>query len=232
MLLPREIDIIETARHVPLRVPKPKVLQLAEADKHNKAKVDSAPDEDWPRQVGARRPSQRDCATGSGIDCGRKSAVAMVSKHLPTTSQGTAGGNGQQKREQQDGQKQKVAQKPQPGMQGRPDQQQPRTQGRDPQQKQQPQAMERHRPQHNLQPPTTESREARQKQAPQAVERRGPQQKQPPQPWSAASRSTSSNGQPPTAAGRNRSSNRELPRGVAPDSRSHINIQNINTPRT
>ena len=206
MLLPREIDIIETARHVPLPVPKPKVLQLAEV-KHDKGKVDSAPDEDWPRQVGARRPPTRDCATRSGIYCGHKSPVALMTKHLPTTSQGIPGGNRQQKRQQQDGQKQKAAEQPQPAMQRSP--QQPQIQGRDVQQKQQLQAMERHRPenkqqpsptqgrgaqqkqqlqamerhrrQKKQQPPTTQGRSAQQKQLPAAIERRSPQQKQPPQ---------------------------------------------------
>jgi len=209
MLLPREIDIIETARHVPLPAPKPKVLQLAELNKHDNGKVDSARDEDWPRQAGALRPPTRDCATGSGVYCGHKSSVAIMNKHLPTTSQGIPGGNRQQKRQQQDGQKQKLAEQRQPGVQESSARQQPQIQGRGPQQKQQPQAMERrgqqnkqqppttqgrgaqpkqrlqdmehHRPQNKQQPPSTQGHGAQQNQLPQAIERRSPQQKQPPQ---------------------------------------------------
>ena len=209
MLLPREIDIIETARHVPLPAPKPKVLQLAELNKHDNGKVDSARDEDWPRQAGALRPPTRDCATGSGVYCGHKSSVALMTKHLPTTSQGIPGGNRQQKRQQQDGQKQKLAEQRQPGVQESSARQQPQIQGRGPQQKQQPQAMERrgqqnkqqppttqgrgaqpkqrlqdmehHRPQNKQQPPSTQGHGAQQNQLPQAIERRSPQQKQPPQ---------------------------------------------------
>ena len=96
MLLPRELDMIVAGKHVPLPALKPKVLQLAEINKHNKGKVDSAPDEDWPRQIGARKPPPRDCA----VDCGHKSAVAIMNKHLPTTSQGPTGGNRQQRQQQ------------------------------------------------------------------------------------------------------------------------------------
>ena len=89
-------DMIVAGKHVPLPALKPKVLQLAEINKHNKGKVDSAPDEDWPRQIGARKPPPRDCA----VDCGHKSAVAIMNKHLPTTSQGPTGGNRQQRQQQ------------------------------------------------------------------------------------------------------------------------------------
>src|SRR6516165_7864890 len=181
MLLPREIDIIETARHVPLPAPKPKVLQLAELNKHDNGKVDSARDEDWPRQAGALRPPTRDCATGSGVYCGHKSSVAIMNKHLPTTSQGIPGGNRQQKRQQQDGQKQKLAEQRQPGVQESSARQQPQIQGRGPQQKQQPQAMERRGQQNKQQPPTTQGRGAQPKQRLQDIEHRSPQQKQPPQ---------------------------------------------------
>jgi peptidoglycan lytic transglycosylase A len=141
MLLPREIDMTEAARHMPLPPPKPEVLKLVEANKHDKAKVDSASDEDGRRQLQARKPPSRDCATGSGIDCGRKSAppVAIMSKPLPTSGQGPTGGRQQQQHQQQQGQKQQLTQQLQPGMQSRgPDQQQGKSRG--PQQKQQLQA--------------------------------------------------------------------------------------------
>src|SRR5215467_1074779 len=60
MLLPREIDMTEAGRHMPLPPPKPKALELAEVSKH------SAADGDRQRQVGARKPPSRDCATGPG----------------------------------------------------------------------------------------------------------------------------------------------------------------------
>src|SRR5262249_19427969 len=178
MLLPREIDMTEAGRHMPLPPPKPKILELVEANKHDNGKVDVTTDKDRQRQVGARKPPARDCATGSGIDCGRKSAppVAITSKRIATTSQGPADGNQQhqhlQKQQQQQSQKQRLAQQPQPGMQGRrPDQQQgtqsrgpqqnehlQATAGREPQQRQQPAAIERRGPQQKQQPPTTEGR--------------------------------------------------------------------------
>jgi hypothetical protein len=167
MLLPREIDITEAGKHMPLPVPKPKVLELVEVDKHDNGKVDVTTDKDRHRQAGSRNPSAHDCATGSDVDCGRKSAqpVAIMSKRLPTNRQGPVGDNQQQPHRQQQGQKQQLAQQPQPGVQGRgPHQQQPGTQGRGPQQKQQPQA--------------TAGREPQQRQQQAAIERRGSQQKQ------------------------------------------------------
>src|SRR5262245_37886446 len=129
MLLPRELDMTQAGRHMPLPVPKPKVLELIEVNKHDRGKVDSATDEDKQRQGGIRKPSPRDCKTGSGVDCGRKSApsVAVTSKRLATTSQGPADGNQwqQHQEQQQQNQKQRLAQQSQPGMQSRrPDQQQ------------------------------------------------------------------------------------------------------------
>src|SRR5262249_51202041 len=172
MLLPREIDMTEAGRHMPLPPPKPKALELAEVSKHDKGKVDSAPDEDGRRQVQARKPPSRDCATGSGTDCGRKSAppVAITSKRLATTSQGPVGDKRQQQHQQQ-GQKKQLAQQPQPGMQSRgPDQQQGKsrwpqqkqqlqaTAGREPQQRQQQAAIERRGSQQKREPPATEGR--------------------------------------------------------------------------
>jgi peptidoglycan lytic transglycosylase A len=156
MLLPREIDMSEAGKHMPLPVPKPEVLKLVEANKHDKGKADSATDGDGRRQVGARKPSPRDCATGSGIDCGRKS--------VPPVAQGPAGGKQQQQQQQRLGQKQQLAQQLQPGMQRGPDQPQGKSGG--PQQKQQLQA--------------TAGREPQQRQQQAAVERRGPQQKRQP----------------------------------------------------
>src|SRR5258708_4043481 len=176
MLLPREIDMTEAGRHMPLPLPKPKVLELVEVSKHDKGKVDSAADED--RQH-------------------RKSAppVAIMSKRLPTTGQGPAGGKQLQQHQQQQDQKQELTHQPQPGVQSRgPRQQQPGSQGRGPPQRQQRQAtasrepqprqqqaaIERHGPQQKQQPPTTEGRGPQQKQQPTTTQRRGPQQKQQP----------------------------------------------------
>jgi peptidoglycan lytic transglycosylase A len=204
MLLPRELDMTEAGRHMPLPPPKPKVLELVEANKHDNGKVVVITDKDTHRQAEARKPSARDCATGSGIDCGRKSAppVAIMSKRLPTTGQGPAGDNQHQQHQQQQGQKQQLAQKSQPGMQSRgPDQQQgsqsrgPREKQQlqatvgEPQQRQQQAAISRG-PQQKQQPKAHEGRGAKQKEHLQAtagrepqqaaMERRGPQQKQQP----------------------------------------------------
>src|SRR5262249_37779755 len=192
MLLPREIDMTEAGRHMPLPPPKPKALELAEVSKH------SAADGDRQRQVGARKPPSRDCATGPGIDCGRKSAppVVITSKGLATTSQGPVGGN--QLQQQQQSQKQRLAQQPQPGIEGRrSDPQQQGAQRRGPQQKQQTPSTEGRGPQQKQQPPTIEGRGPQQKQQQKGIEsrgaqqkeRRGPQQKQQP-------RSRNSNRQP------------------------------------
>jgi membrane-bound lytic murein transglycosylase A len=174
MLLPREIDMTEAGRHMPLPPPKPKVLELVEVSKHDKGKVDSAADED--RQHRKSVPP-----------------VAIMSKRLPTTGQGPAGGKQLQQHQQQQDQKQELTHQPQPGVQSRgPRQQQPGSQGRGPQQKQQLQAtagrepqqrqqqaaIERHGPQQKQQPPTTEGRGPQLKQQPKATEGRGAQQKQ------------------------------------------------------
>src|SRR5262249_37818261 len=133
-------------------VPKPKVLKLAEANKCDKGKVDSAADEDRQRQVGAvSRP--RAIAQSAP-------PVVITGKRLATTSQGPAGDSCSNSINTQ---KQRLAQQSEPGMQGpRPDQRQQG--GRGPQQKQQLQA--------------TTGREPQQRKQQAAVERRGPQQKQ------------------------------------------------------
>ena len=81
MLLPRELDMIEAGKHMPLPVPKPNVAELVALNKQEQGKVDSV-DEDWRRQVWTRKPAPRDCAIGSGIDCGRMSALARDTNHL------------------------------------------------------------------------------------------------------------------------------------------------------
>jgi membrane-bound lytic murein transglycosylase A len=231
MLLPREIDMTEAGRHMPLPPPKPKILELVEANKHHNGKVDVTTDEDRQRQVGARKPPSRDCTTGSGIDCGPKSAppVAITGKRLATTSQGPVGGNQLQQHQQQHSQKQRLAQQSQPGIQGRrSDQQQQGAQGRGPQQKQQPPTIEGRGPQQKRQPNATEGRGAQQKEHLQAtagrepqqrqqraaIERRGPQQKQQPptterrapqqkqQPNASQARGPQQKQQPPTTEGR------------------------------
>src|SRR5262249_61642745 len=103
MLLPRELDMTKAGSHMPLPVPKPKALEFIEVNKHDKGKVDSATDEDKQRQVGIRKPSPRDCKTGSGMDCGRKSAspVTVMSKRLATISQAPAHGKQRQQHPEQ-----------------------------------------------------------------------------------------------------------------------------------
>ena len=151
MLLPRELDMIATGKHMPLPVPKPNIPDLVEISKQEQGKVGSA-DEDWRRQVWSRKPATGDCATGSDMDCGRKSVpVPVMSKHLPTTGRGPAGSNQEQQGQQQRAQPQ--------GMHGRGrDQQQPVTPGRGPQQKQPAQTTERRVPQQKQPPPATEGR--------------------------------------------------------------------------
>jgi hypothetical protein len=173
MMIPRDIDMTEAGRHMPLPPPKPKILELVEANKHDNGKVDVTTDEGRQRQVAARKPPPRDCATGSDVDCDRKSVLpaAIVSKRLPTTGQGPADRNQLQQhqlqQQQQQSQKQRLAQQSQPGIQGRRSEpQQQGAQGRGPQQKRQP--------------PTTEGRGPQQKQQPKATEARGTQLKQQP----------------------------------------------------
>jgi membrane-bound lytic murein transglycosylase len=227
MLLPREIDMTEAGRHMPLPPPKPKILELMEANKHDNGKVDVTTDEGRQRQVGTRKPPPRDCATGSGVDCGRKSvpSAAIMSKRQPTTVQGPAGGNQLQQHQQQT-QKQRLAQQSQPGIQGlRSEPQQQGAQGRGPQQKQQPPTTEGRGPKQKQQPKgtegrggqqkehlqTTAGRERQQRQQQAAIERHGPQQKrQPPttegrgpqqkqQPKATEARGTQLKQQPPAA---------------------------------
>jgi membrane-bound lytic murein transglycosylase A len=211
MLLPREIDMTEAGRHMPLPVPKPKVLELVEANKHDNGKVDVTPDKDRDRQAGARKPPPRDCTTGSGIDCGRKSAppVAITSKHLATTSQRLVGGNQLQQHQQQQSQKQRLAQKSQPAIQGlRSDQQQQGAQGRGPQQKQQPPTTEGRGPQQKQQPKATDGRGAQQKEHPQVTAGREPQQRQ--QQAAIERRVPQQKQQPPTTEGRGAQQNEHL----------------------
>jgi membrane-bound lytic murein transglycosylase A len=201
MLLPREIDMTEAGRHMPLPPPKPKILELVEANKHDNGKVDVTTDEGRQRQVGARKPPPRDCATGSGVDCDRKSVLpaAIMSKRLPTTGQGSADRNQlqqhqQDQQQQQQSLKQRLAQQSQPGIQDRrSDQRQQGGQGRGPQQKQQSPTTEGRGPQQKQQSKATEGgaqqkehlqttagRERQQRQQQVAIERHGPQQKQQP----------------------------------------------------
>jgi membrane-bound lytic murein transglycosylase A len=75
MLLPWELDMIAAGKHMPLPVPKPNVPELAELNKQEQGKVNSA-DEDWQRQVWTRKPPLRDCTTGSGIYCEKQPGPA------------------------------------------------------------------------------------------------------------------------------------------------------------
>jgi peptidoglycan lytic transglycosylase A len=202
MLLPREIDMTEAGRHMPLPPLKPKILELVTASKHDNGKVDVTTDEDRQRQVGARKPPTRDCATGSGVDCGRKSAppVTITSKRLATTSQGQLQQH-QQQPQQQQSQKQRLAQQSQPGIQvRRSDQQQQGAQGRGPQQKQQPPTTEGRGPQQKQQSKATEGRGAQQKEHLQATVGREPQQRQ--QQTAIERRGPQQKQQPPTTEGR------------------------------
>jgi membrane-bound lytic murein transglycosylase A len=180
MLLPREIDINENARHVPLPTPRPKVLEVAQTSKGDKAKVDSARDEHWPRQVGALTSPLRDCAAASTVYCSHKSVVPIMNKHLPIGNRRPTGANGQQNRNQQDGLKQRAAEQAQPRMQGAPIRQQQRIEGRIADQKEHLQATEHHAAQNKQRPPTTQGRASQEKQLPQAVERYRPPYKQQP----------------------------------------------------
>src|SRR5262249_28420842 len=155
MLLPRELDMTEAGRHMPLPVTKPKVLEFVEANKHDNGEVDVTTDKDRQREAAPRKPPSRHGSTRPGIDCGRKSAPpgVITSKGLATTSQGPVGGNQQQHKQQPQGQKQRLAQQPQPGIQGRrSDQQEQGAQRRGPQQKQQTPSTEGRGPQQKQQP--------------------------------------------------------------------------------
>jgi membrane-bound lytic murein transglycosylase A len=151
MLLPRELDMIEAGKHIPLPVPKPNVTELAEEQEQGKR--DSA-NENWRPQVWTRNSVPRDCAAGSGMDCVHKSLpAAVMSKDTSATGRGSAGSHQEQQRQQQRGQQ------AHPGMQGRGhDQPQLVTSGRGAQQKQSAQTTERRLPQQNQPPPATEGR--------------------------------------------------------------------------
>jgi membrane-bound lytic murein transglycosylase A len=152
MLLPRELDMIAAGRQMPLPAPKPKLSEFVQVNKQEQRDVDSA-DENWQRQVLTRKPAPRDCATGSGMDCGHQSLPAVMSKHVPATGRGPAGSKQEQQRQPQGGQQ------AQPGMQGRGrDQPQLVTSGRGAQQKQSAQTTERRLPQHKPPAPATEGR--------------------------------------------------------------------------
>jgi membrane-bound lytic murein transglycosylase A len=98
MLLPRELDMIEAGKNMPLPVPKPNVAELAGINKQEQGNVSA--DEDWRRQ--GWTPALRDCAADSGIDCGRKSVpVAVMSKQSPTTGRTPAGASQEQRQQQQ-----------------------------------------------------------------------------------------------------------------------------------
>jgi membrane-bound lytic murein transglycosylase A len=149
MLLPRELDMIAAGKHMPLPAPRPKLSELVEVNKQEQRNLDSA---DEPRQVWTRKPPPRDCASGSGMDCGHKSlSAAIMSKYLPATGRAPAGSNQEQQRQQQGGQQAPT------GMQGR---------GRDgqvtsrlgSQPKQSAQTTERRLPHQKQPPPATEGR--------------------------------------------------------------------------
>jgi membrane-bound lytic murein transglycosylase A len=100
MLLPRELDMIEAGKNMPLPVPKPTVVELELAGMNKQEQGNVSADEDWQRQVWT--PAPRDCATGSGIDCGRKSVSgAIMTKHLATTGRTSAGASQEQRQQQQ-----------------------------------------------------------------------------------------------------------------------------------
>ena len=149
MLLPRELDMIAAGKHMPLPMPKPKLSELVEVNKQEQGNVDPADEIGGAKSGPASRP--RDCATGSGLDCGRKSvpAVTVMSKHPSATRQRSAGPNQEQQRQQQQGQQAS------PGRQGRGRDPQ---QGRGPQQKQTTQTTERRLPRQKQSPPATEGR--------------------------------------------------------------------------
>ncbi len=147
MLLPRELDMITAGKHMPLPAPRPKLSELVEVNKQEQRNLDSA---DEPRQVWTRKPTPRDCASGSGTDCGHKSlSAAIMSKYLPATGRTPAGSNQEQQRQQQG------AQQAPPGMQGRGRDQQV-TSGRGSQPKQSAQTTERRLPHQKQPPPATE----------------------------------------------------------------------------
>jgi membrane-bound lytic murein transglycosylase A len=76
MLLPRELDMIEAGRHMPLPVPKPKIPEL-EAHKHDKGKVDFAKSAE--NKQAATKPDQQ--ANPTQLQPERTSPPAVVTKH-------------------------------------------------------------------------------------------------------------------------------------------------------
>ena len=197
MLLPRELDMIAAGKHMPLPVPKPNVAELVELNKQEQGKVDSA-DEDWRRQVWTRKPAPRDCAIGSGIDCGRElGPLVATSKRLVKSGQGLAGGNQQQQQQQQQQRQRAQSGLQQGGTQRGVPQQKQRAAAnhRGPQQKQQVAA--EHRGPQQKQQSSTEGRGPQHKQPLQAMGRRAPQ---PPQ--RAEERGPQQKQQAPTTDGR------------------------------
>jgi membrane-bound lytic murein transglycosylase A len=76
MLLPRELDMIEAGRHMPLPVPKPKIPKL-EVHKHDKGKVDFAKSAENNRV--AIKPGQQ--AAPTRLQPERPSPPAIATKH-------------------------------------------------------------------------------------------------------------------------------------------------------
>ena len=80
MLLPRELDMTQAGRHMPLPVPKPNFPELAAVNKQKQGNVDSV-DDDWRQQVSTRKPAPRDCAT---IDCSMSLDYRPATSRLPS----------------------------------------------------------------------------------------------------------------------------------------------------
>ena len=178
MLLPRELDMIEAGKNMPLPVPKPYVAELAGVTKQEQGNASAG--DDWRRQVWT--PGPRDCATASGIDCGRKAVpMAGLNKRLLTTGRGSAGASQEQLQQHQTQPRtygRGFDQLQQPRIRG-PQQKQPlqAREGREPQQRQQ---HEHRGPQRKQQPSATEVRGPQHKQLPHAMERRAEQKRLPP----------------------------------------------------
>jgi membrane-bound lytic murein transglycosylase A len=174
MLLPREIEITGTARHVPLPAPRPKVLQIAELSKDNRQQ--NRQEQDGLKQKAAEQPQPRQ---GSPVRQ-QPQIQARGAQELP---QAIERRSPQQKQSPQVLETRGPQEKQQPQAMKRyrpqPKQQPLTTAGSGAQQKQQLQAMER--------------RSQQQKQPPQVLERRGPQEKQQSQSMERYSHSKSSN---------------------------------------
>jgi membrane-bound lytic murein transglycosylase A len=76
MLLPRELDMIEAGKHMPLPVPRPKIPEL-EAHKHDKGKVDFAKSAENKRA--AIKPGRQ--AAPTRLQPERTSLPAIATKH-------------------------------------------------------------------------------------------------------------------------------------------------------